>query len=441
MQAGIIICSRANSQRIPNKPFVHFNGIPVIVHLVKRLLPTKLPIFIAVPHSDYELYYVVFRNFLEQFHQVHLVTGSASDPLARMNTVAAKHSLDTIVRITHDKIFVDPEAITTCLETFQGSDLDYLYSSKFTDGAGFEIMSSQALAKASERFQKVEHVGYAIRCVTDRITNLGSLEQHPIGHRLLIDYPEDVQLMKVILTTLGNDCTLKQVLEFLDNNPWASKLNRLPLITVYTCAYNAEKWIRKCMGSVAMQSVFGDLCEYLLIDDASTDKTSFFMTQFCSNYPNSKWLWNTENQGLASSSNKALSHARGKYILRLDADDYFTFRDSVELLKTAIESTTLDIIYPDNYFGSYKKIQSGSESHHVGGAIFRTRAANHIKFTEGLRGYEGYDFFKRAQSQLKIGYLNKPVFFYRQHKFSMSKTNLELREKIKEAIDAKVRCD
>lgn len=432
---GIVICSRSNSQRIPNKPFVHINGIPIIVHLVKRLLPTKLPIFVAVPHADYEMYYVIFKAFLEQYPQVSLVTGSASDPLARMASVAKKFKLDNVVRITHDKIFVEPADILSSLDILSESNLDYLYSSKFIDGSGFEIISSHALIQASKAFKKVEHIGYAIRCITSRVSNLGDIQKYPNSHRLLIDYPEDLKVIKILLGTLGNECSLKQALEYLDANPWVSEMNRLPLITIYTCAYNADRWIRKAMGSVAMQSVFKD-CEYLLIDDASTDKTSYYMTQFCSNYKNAKWLYTIQNQGLASASNMALSNARGKYIIRLDADDYFTSRDSLKLLATTIDSSTHDVIYPDNYFGSFKKIQPGSECHHVGGAIFRTRAANHIKFTEGLRGYEGYDFFTRAKSQLNIGYLNKPVFFYRQHPDSMSKTNLEMREKIKETIDA-----
>jgi spore coat polysaccharide biosynthesis protein SpsF (cytidylyltransferase family) len=429
---GIIICSRSNSVRVPNKPFVKVNGVPILIHLIKRLIPTKLPIFIAVPHCDYDLYNRMLAPI--RCPQLHLVAGSASDPLARMNTVAQKYELSQVVRICHDKIFVDPDLINHCLEIFHNSDLDYLYSSKFIDGSGFEIIASHSLALASEKFKDVEHVGYAIKCVTDRVSNLGSIEPHPIPHRLLIDYPEDVKLMELIISLLGNDCSLKEVLHFLDQNPWVSRLNQLPLVTVYTCAYNSDKWLGQCMGSVSSQDDFRKY-EYLLIDDASIDNTNYLMAQFCSIYSNAEWIKNEKNQGLSSSSNIALARARGKYIIRLDADDHFSSNSSIKYLVNAIESTQLDVIYPDNYYGNLTTIQKGSEYHHVGGAIFRTRAANHIRFTDGLRGYEGYDFFSRAQGQLKIGYLSKPVFFYRQHKNSMSKTNLEMRKTIKDKID------
>jgi len=120
--------------------------------------------------------------------------------------------------------------------------------------------------------------------------------------------------------------------------------------------------------------------------------------------------------------------------MRLDADDYFSYKEVCRDLINEIEETGHDVIYPSNYFGSMSKIQTGKECHHIGGAIFKTRAINHVKFTEGLRGYEGLDFFARAKDTLSIGYFARPTFFYTQRNDSMSKTNLDDREKIKNNI-------
>ena len=99
-----------------------------------------------------------------------------------------------------------------------------------------------------------------------------------------------------------------------------------------------------------------------------------------------------------------------------------------------IKEAKKDVLYPHNYYGKKKTIQNG-RAHHVGGALFCKSAVNHIKFTEKLRGYEGLDFFLRAREQLNVGYFGKPVFFYRQHSGSMSKTNLKMREDIKRGIE------
>jgi spore coat polysaccharide biosynthesis protein SpsF (cytidylyltransferase family) len=433
LKTGIVICSRMDSVRVPHKPFVHINGVPVLEHLITRLLPSNLPIILAVPHSDYPIY----KAFCERFPhgRVKLMFGSDKDPLARMNSVAKRLELDTLVRICHDKIFVDPATIEWCLDVFHQSNLDYVYSSHFVDGSGFEILSAQALDRACQKFQNVEHVGYAIQCVTKKIANLSPpMSQRYPSHRLLIDYPEDVKMMEIVLSTLGNQCTLREVLDWLDVNDWVTQINRLPLLTIYTCAYNAEKYVNEAMGSVAKQKSFYHF-EYILVDDFSSDKTPFLMSKFCSIYKNSSWIRNPSNLGLASSSNVALSRARGKYMIRLDADDYFVEDTVLVDMANAMESSGYDIMYPDNHFGSLHRIQKGHEHHHVGGAMFRTRAANHVKFTEGLRGYEGYDFFERARHQLKIGYYEQPIFFYRQHPESMSVNNLEERQRIKEQID------
>jgi spore coat polysaccharide biosynthesis protein SpsF len=87
--------------------------------------------------------------------------GYSDDPLARMYFAAKNNKVDIIIRVTHDKIFVDENTIFKAINTFREKNLDYLYSSKFTDGSGFEIISFSALEKAHNAYKKVEHISYA----------------------------------------------------------------------------------------------------------------------------------------------------------------------------------------------------------------------------------------------------------------------------------------
>jgi glycosyltransferase involved in cell wall biosynthesis len=176
--------------------------------------------------------------------------------------------------------------------------------------------------------------------------------------------------------------------------------------------------------------------EYIVVDDFSTDQTPLKIGQMAALFRDKiRYVRNPKNIGLAASSNVALSMARGKYIVRLDADDFFSCSTSVSDLLQAIHDRYLEALYPSNYFGDFSIVQSGKEAHHVGGALFKTSALNHIRFTDGLRGYEGYDLFLRARNQLQIGYLAKPTFFYRQHDDSMSKKNLDLRKQLKQQLE------
>ena len=432
MSTGFVICSRRNSSRVPNKAFHQYNGKTHIEHLVERLLKTDIPVYVAVPEDEVHIYAFLMDKFPKR---VFISGGFADDPLRRMYGVAKEFSLDKIIRVTHDKIFVDEGQVFQMLGVFNKNALDYAYSSTMVAGTGFEIISFKALELAALAYKRVEHISYAIKAVTSNQQDVFSTNsQLHSGIRLLVDYPEDVQLMNLIFASLGTNCTQDQVLEFLLENDWAMSINKLPEVSVYTCAYNAEKWIDAAMGSVGSQTNFGSM-EYILIDDCSSDATALKMAKFCSVYSPARWYRNPSNIGLASSSNKALNKARGKYIMRLDADDVLASPSSISELVHEASTRSLDAVYPNAYLGfSRNEVQQGSLNHHVGGSLFKTSAVNHVRFTEGLRNYEGLDFFTRARSQIKIGYLNKPTFIYRQHEGSMSKNNLDERLLVKRAI-------
>lgn len=435
---GIVICSRLSSKRIPKKPHVLIENKTIISHLVSNISSLDIPIFIAVPSAEYTEY--IADKSLRTNESLRLVNVFGSDlehdPLARMYQVAKQYSLKTIIRITHDKIFVDTECLKEALICFKKEKADYLYSSSLLPGTNFEIISFSCLSRASEKFKNVEFISYAARNTSNKTVNF-TFNQHYFnftGLNLLIDNQEDVDLFRVIYSRLGVDCRLKDVLSYLNKNREVLKINKSPIVTIYTCAYNSEKFIKTCIDSVFSQSIIDD-CEYIVIDDCSNDKT-FEIAKVCSiDKNNFRVFRNERNVGLSSSSNIALEKAKGKFIIRIDSDDYFSNEFVISEMLEYITKTNDEILYPDNYFGSKKNIQKGDECHHVGGALFNKSALNFIKFTDGLRGFEGYDLFKRAENKLKIGYFKKPSFFYTQRKDSMSKTDLKEREIIKKEID------
>ena len=430
---AFIICSRLSSSRVPNKCLVKYNEVTQIEHLISRLTSTGLPIYLCVPGSDAIHYSFLLSKFPRS---LNIFTGHEDDPLARTHACAKAHGVTSIIRVTHDKIFVDTDKLQEMLRTQLERKADYVYSSDFIPGTQFEIISFDALSKAVEKFRRVEHISYAIKAVTNNSINYRFNVKHK-EMRLLIDYPEDVKLMQLLFATLGTDCTLKDAVSFLYKNGFARSINKLPLVTVYTCALNAQRWIDVCADSVASQDGFSNF-EYLLIDDHSTDKTLFKMAKFCDRHENARFVRNEKNYGLASSSNIALKMARGKYIVRLDADDFFVKRDAIKKMVAHLEEKKLDVVYPNCYLGLSKRfIQKGNEKHHVGGTLFRTSAINHIKFTDNLRNHDSLDVFLKAKDQLKIGYINDVTFCYRQHNRSMSKSNLAEREVTRRIIESK----
>ncbi len=399
-------------------------------------MPIKIPVVLAVPRSEIDTYATVVRNYPELSEVIIWGSNFDKDPMARMEEAQSIHGFTHVVRITHDKIFVDTEALGRALALVRlEPSTDYVYSSTLTPGTGFEIISHRCIYEATKKYKNVEHISYAVRITSKKTVDLKS-GREPFPFHLLIDFPEDLRFMEVILSSLGDDCTLNQVIAFLRQNPELGLINCPPIVSVYTCAYNAEKFIDRAMNSVIMQSEFENMFEYIIVDDHSVDRTCEKLAKFALGKKNVSWYRNEKNLGLASSSNVAIRKARGRYVIRLDADDYFVKDTAIlDMLKHA-QKTRDEVIYPDNYFGSVHRIQKGKDSHNPGGAMFEKRALDSIKFTDGLRNYEGLDLFVRARDRLKIGYYEKPIFFYTQRPDSMSKTNLEERAKTRERIES-----
>jgi len=429
MNTGIIVCTRLDSKRLPGKAALKINGKTILNHLHDRLLKFNTKIIYAVPAEELQDYRILTQDFEGDFN---LFTGKKEDPLNRMNEAAKLFDLDTVVRVTHDKIFLCDGDFIKCLDTFHKKNLDYLYSSDFTPGSSMELISAKALDEAATKFKNVEHISYSIKAITENQYNM-PLKGHRKNQRLLIDFPEDIDLMTAVFAVLGNECTLQDVLYFLLENQWCSSINKKPKVTVYTCCYNHVQYIEQCMQSVASQKDFLNY-NYILIDDKSTDGSQHAMAEFASKYPNVKYIRNNENMGLASSSNIAIAQARGDYVFRLDSDDFLTDMNCLYDMLGEIKHRNSDLLYPNNYYGDRGTVQKGKEQHHAGGCLMGTKALSHVKFTNGLRGYDSLDIFVRAQKQLKIAYYNKPVFLYRQHDKSMSKNDLQMRSEIKKDI-------
>ena len=432
MKVKFVICSRKNSRRIPDKPFQKINGKPLIEHLLDRLVGVTTPVYLAIPPDDISAYSYLPEKY---GYDVELFCGHADDPLKRMWECADANKLDHVIRVTHDKIFVRKDQVHSAVHAYMSRGLDYLYSSQFTPGTAFEIISNNALEKAKDAFEKVEHISYAIKAITQNTMDYRPQET-PDQARLLIDFPEDLDLMQVVMATLGNHCQYDDVVNLLLHHPWIKELNKLPDITVYTCSLNNSGTVESCMDSVLTQKFPENISiEYILVDDFSSDATTLKMAYAAAHNENVRYIRNNQNLGLASSSNIALSHARGKYIVRLDADDYFSKKDALAKMFHELEMVRdIDVLYPCFYDGSMHKIGDPKEYHHPAGAMFKTRALNHIKFTDKLKHYDGLDLFLRAKEQLKIGYYLNPLFFYTHRQGSLSRGDDPEREKVRESI-------
>ena len=101
-----------------------------------------------------------------------------------------------------------------------------------------------------------------------------------------------------------------------------------PKVSVIVPVYNQQKYIGRCMRSLITQSIGTDNFEIIIIDDGSTDDTKKILNTFKNEF---KILENGKNLGLPASLNKGIKACTGKYVVRVDSDDYVN-KDFLKIL-------------------------------------------------------------------------------------------------------------
>ncbi len=103
------------------------------------------------------------------------------------------------------------------------------------------------------------------------------------------------------------------------------------LLTVAVPAYNAERYLRKCLNSFLEPSSLPYL-DVVVVDDGSTDGTAQIAEEFAAEYPESFRCVRKENGGHGSGINEAFPLAKGKYFKVVDADDWVITENLPKLL-------------------------------------------------------------------------------------------------------------
>src|SRR5690606_40322334 len=108
---------------------------------------------------------------------------------------------------------------------------------------------------------------------------------------------------------------------------------KTPLVSVYITNYNYGKYIRQSIESLLNQSLQD--FELFIIDDGSTDSSRKIIEEYA-HHPQLSIIYQ-RNKGLNITNNIALRVSTGKYIMRLDADDFLE-PDALEIMSSKLEA-------------------------------------------------------------------------------------------------------
>lgn len=115
--------------------------------------------------------------------------------------------------------------------------------------------------------------------------------------------------------------------------------------TIVIPAYNAERYIGRCLDSLLNQDLPADEYEILVVNDGSTDGTWNVVQGYVRKTSNIR-AFSTENRGVSEARNYACSQAVGKYFTFVDADDWVK-ENTLALLYEKMEKDELDLLVVD----------------------------------------------------------------------------------------------
>jgi glycosyltransferase involved in cell wall biosynthesis len=208
------------------------------------------------------------------------------------------------------------------------------------------------------------------------------------------------------------------------------------LISVIVPAYNQENYIGRCLRSLLHQTINQDDYEIILINDGSTDKTSYAMELFEGDLI--KVIHQDKNKGLPYSLNEGIKMARGKYIVRVDADDYVN-KHYLLVLSTFLEMNEyMDAIACDYILVDAKEAVIATKNcmeEPIGcGIMFRKEQIIKIGMYDAeMRIHEDKDMFMRFTKEHQIHRVELPLYRYRKHDTNMT-NNTELMDTYMEKL-------
>ena len=217
-------------------------------------------------------------------------------------------------------------------------------------------------------------------------------------------------------------------------------LKSYPLVTVYIPCRNYGRFLMQCV-----ESVFNQLYtnwELILVDEASEDDTASIAESLRQRRPNLiTVIRNPVPLGLQKLANYVLGIAKGKYTMRLDADDWLD-EGALLLMVSKIEASPNAGLVYGNYFyvnadgevlGIERRHRLGTEDKvghlppHGACTLFRTRALKAVGgYSENIDAQDGWELWYKLCNRVGAVNLDVPIFYYRQHVTSLSRDHQRL---------------
>ncbi len=203
-------------------------------------------------------------------------------------------------------------------------------------------------------------------------------------------------------------------------------------VSIISANYNNKEFLIDYFESIVQSTV--EPMELLFLDDASTDGSVEICEKYV-RYPFIKCIRNSKNEGLANSLNRLIELANGKYILRLDPDDFITADRIEKQVNFLNNNPEVDVVGSNAiYFNHQRKKEvfstrfplDSKEIHRQykagyhglihGSVMIRTNLMVKYRYHEIHVPAEEYDLFSRmAKDGVRMVNMPDALLYYRLH--------------------------
>lgn len=212
------------------------------------------------------------------------------------------------------------------------------------------------------------------------------------------------------------------------------------LVTIYVPSRNYGKFLDKALESISNQ-VYKNW-ELFIIDEASEDNTLIIAEYFKQKTLQEVYIIRNDKPiGLQKIANHILRKSKGKYIIRLDADDWLDEMALLIMITKFESDLNIGLVY-GNYFytdirgkvlGFERRLKIGQEDDsmnippHGACTMIKTNLLKSLSgYSEEINSQDGWDLWFKLTKISKPANVEAPIFFYRQHENSLSRDSQRL---------------
>lgn len=215
---------------------------------------------------------------------------------------------------------------------------------------------------------------------------------------------------------------------------------RVPKVSVIVAAYNAEKYLNRCLDSIAAQTLQDWEC--IVVDDGSKDRTGIIADEYAAKDARFQVI-HKENGGVASARETGIENALGEYTIHADSDDWVD-KSMLEELFNCAQKHSADMVICDYYEitngGEYYSIQNpksndritiwGKMMNSLAGSLWNKLIRKdcyerfHIRFEIGINDEEDKLIcLKLLSHEISVTYINRAFYHYDKTQNLLSLSN------------------